>query len=90
VVSFTPWPLYLQGKSPGTHWIGGWVGPRAVLYIIIIIIIASFEAFTAMIFLVEVFWLVTPCSVVVGGGIMDLRNVGILPQHYTASQTRRT
>jgi hypothetical protein len=23
------------------------------------------------------------------GGCMDLRNVGILPQHYTASQTRR-
>jgi hypothetical protein len=20
-----------QGKSPGTHWIGGWVGPRTVL-----------------------------------------------------------
>jgi hypothetical protein len=20
-----------QGKSPGTHWIGGWVSPRAVL-----------------------------------------------------------
>jgi hypothetical protein len=31
VVSFTPWPLYLQGKSLGTHWIGGWVGARAVL-----------------------------------------------------------
>jgi hypothetical protein len=22
---------HLQAKSPGTHWIGGWVGPRAVL-----------------------------------------------------------
>jgi len=21
----------LQGKSPGTHWIGGWGSPRAVL-----------------------------------------------------------
>jgi hypothetical protein len=21
--------LYFQGKSPTTHWIGGWVGPRA-------------------------------------------------------------
>jgi hypothetical protein len=31
VVSFTPRPLYPQGKSPGTHWIGGWVGPRAIL-----------------------------------------------------------
>jgi hypothetical protein len=31
VVSFTPRPLYPQGKSPGTHWIGGWVGSRAVL-----------------------------------------------------------
>jgi hypothetical protein len=27
VVSFTPRPLYPQGP----HWIGGWVGPRAVL-----------------------------------------------------------
>jgi hypothetical protein len=31
VVSFTPRPLYSQGKTPGTHWIGGWVGPIAVL-----------------------------------------------------------
>jgi hypothetical protein len=31
VVRFTPRPLYPQGKSPGTHWIGGVVGPRAVL-----------------------------------------------------------
>jgi hypothetical protein len=39
---------------------------------------------------VEVFWVVTPCSVVVvypeDGGSMDLRNVGILQQHHTASQ----
>jgi hypothetical protein len=27
-VSFTHRPLYPKGKSP---WIGGWVGPRAVL-----------------------------------------------------------
>jgi hypothetical protein len=31
VVNFTPRPLYPQGKAPGTHWIGGWVGLRAVL-----------------------------------------------------------
>jgi hypothetical protein len=31
VVSCTPRPLYLQGKSPGTHWIGGWVGTRTIL-----------------------------------------------------------
>jgi hypothetical protein len=31
VVSFTPRPLYPQEKSPDTYWIGGWVGPRAVL-----------------------------------------------------------
>jgi hypothetical protein len=23
--------LYPRGKDPGTHWIGGWVGPRAGL-----------------------------------------------------------
>jgi hypothetical protein len=29
VVSFTPRPLYSQGKSHvGACWIGGWVGPR--------------------------------------------------------------
>jgi hypothetical protein len=28
VVSFTPRPFYPQGRSPGTHWIGGWVGFR--------------------------------------------------------------
>jgi hypothetical protein len=31
VVSFTPLPLYSRGKSPGTHLIGAWVGPRVVL-----------------------------------------------------------
>jgi hypothetical protein len=31
VVSFTLRPLYHQGKMPLNHWIGGWVGPRAVL-----------------------------------------------------------
>jgi hypothetical protein len=29
VVSLTPVPLCPRGKTPGTHWIGGWVGPRA-------------------------------------------------------------
>jgi hypothetical protein len=31
VVSFTPRPLYPQEKSLWYHWIGGWVGLRAVL-----------------------------------------------------------
>jgi hypothetical protein len=32
VIIFTPRPLYPQAESsPGTHWIGGWVGPRAGL-----------------------------------------------------------
>jgi len=27
-----PWPFYTAGKRvPGTHWIGGWVGPSAGL-----------------------------------------------------------
>jgi hypothetical protein len=30
VVSFTPRPLYPQGRTPSTYWIGSWVGPRAV------------------------------------------------------------
>jgi hypothetical protein len=30
-VSFTPWLLYLRERAPGTHWIGGWVDPRAGL-----------------------------------------------------------
>jgi hypothetical protein len=30
-LSFTLRPLYPQGKSPGPHWIEGWVGPRTVL-----------------------------------------------------------
>jgi hypothetical protein len=28
-MTFTPHPLYTWRKIPGTHWIGGWVGPRA-------------------------------------------------------------
>jgi hypothetical protein len=35
VVSFTPRPLYPQGKAPGTDWIGGWVGPEAVLDVVV-------------------------------------------------------
>jgi hypothetical protein len=31
VVSVTLRSLYSQGEAPGTHWIGGWVGPRAIL-----------------------------------------------------------
>jgi hypothetical protein len=31
MVSFTPRLLYSRGKSPSTHWIGGWVGHRAGL-----------------------------------------------------------
>jgi hypothetical protein len=31
VAGFTPRPLYLWGKNPRTHWIGGWVGPRVGL-----------------------------------------------------------
>jgi hypothetical protein len=31
-VSVTPWPRFTPGEgTPGTHWIGGWVGPRAGL-----------------------------------------------------------
>jgi hypothetical protein len=31
VVSSTPWPLYLRERTPRTHWLGGYVGPRAGL-----------------------------------------------------------
>jgi hypothetical protein len=32
VVSVTPRPLFTPGeRTPGTHWIGGWAGPRASL-----------------------------------------------------------
>jgi hypothetical protein len=31
VVSFTLQPLYPRERVPGIRWIGGWVGPRAVL-----------------------------------------------------------
>jgi hypothetical protein len=31
VISFTSRSLYPREGAPGTHWIGGWVGPRAVL-----------------------------------------------------------
>jgi hypothetical protein len=31
LVSFLPLPLYPRGKTPGTHWIRGWVGTRAGL-----------------------------------------------------------
>jgi hypothetical protein len=31
VVSFTSGRINPKERAPGTHWIGGWVGPRAVL-----------------------------------------------------------
>jgi hypothetical protein len=32
VVNFTPRPLYIpEERAPGTHWIGGWVGPKSGL-----------------------------------------------------------
>jgi hypothetical protein len=31
VVSFTPLPLYPRERAPGTHFMGGWVDPRAGL-----------------------------------------------------------
>jgi hypothetical protein len=31
MVGITPRPLFFQEKSPGIHWIGGWVGSRAGL-----------------------------------------------------------
>jgi hypothetical protein len=31
MVSFTTRPLYPRERAPSTHWIGGWVGSRAVL-----------------------------------------------------------
>jgi hypothetical protein len=31
VVSFNPPPLYPRERTPDTHWIGDWVGPRAGL-----------------------------------------------------------
>jgi hypothetical protein len=32
VFNATPWPLYSWKRRPGTHFIGGWAGPRAGLY----------------------------------------------------------
>jgi hypothetical protein len=32
VINFTPRPLYPEEWAPGTHWIGGWVGPVWTLW----------------------------------------------------------
>jgi len=34
VVSFMSQLLYSRRKSPDTHWIGGWVSPKASLYVV--------------------------------------------------------
>jgi len=49
-------------------------------------IICEFEAFTVVMFQVEVFWVVTQCSK--DGGTIVLWNIGILSNHYTASYPR--
>jgi hypothetical protein len=63
-------------EAPGTHWIGGWMGPRAGLDTVAKRETPSpcrdsnprsFSPIRNKIFLqVEVFWVATPCSVVVG------------------------
>jgi hypothetical protein len=65
-------------------------------------LLASFEVYKTVKIQVEILWGVTPCIVVVGYPSLickikpvyrlskELRNVGILPQHYTVSQPRRT
>jgi hypothetical protein len=53
---------------------------------------ARFEGYTEVKIHIELFWVVTPCVFVLEGqsaGNKVFPNVGILPQHYTASQTRR-
>jgi hypothetical protein len=35
VVSITPWLLYPRERASGTHWIGGWVGPRDILDVVV-------------------------------------------------------
>jgi hypothetical protein len=44
----------------------------------------------AVIFQVEVFWVVMPGSVVVGHQSQAVWTVGILPQHYISSQLTRS
>jgi len=43
VISFTPQPLYPRGRAPRTHRIAGWVGPRACLDIMVIILKLIFK-----------------------------------------------
>jgi hypothetical protein len=35
-VSFTPRPLHPQERVPGTYWIGGWMGPTSLIFILIL------------------------------------------------------
>jgi hypothetical protein len=49
-----------------------------------------YDVLTAVKIQIEVFCVMTPCSAVVFTLKIDLRNFGNLPQHYTASQPRRT
>jgi hypothetical protein len=42
------------------------ISERIFIFRVTKITLASFETFTAVMFQVEVFWIVTPCSVVVG------------------------
>jgi hypothetical protein len=66
------------------------------IYVTEISFYERYEVFTAAKIHVEVFWVVTPCSVVVAYKhfrgpaasifTLGLWNCGILPQHYTASQ----
>jgi hypothetical protein len=74
VVSFTPRLIYPRERSPGTHWIRGWVSPRA----------SGGEEEIPRHCRES-----NPGSSFENGGSMNLWNVGILPLHYPVSQPRR-
>jgi hypothetical protein len=86
--SFTP-----RETSPGTHWIGGWVGPRAVLDAVVKRKFPSprresnpyWGLNVHVLNMNSVYTLLNPED----GGSTDHRNTGIPPEHYTTLQHRR-
>jgi hypothetical protein len=73
---------YPEGNAPVTHRTRGSVGLRTCLEAVAnkISHVVSFKSFTAVMFQVDVFWVVTPSSVVVGylcfGGLCCLHLQG--------------
>jgi len=82
IILFRHWQEKCEGRSPYIH------ASKKKKKFSSSLACARFDIFTAVKFQVRVFWVLTSLNDVVTASILVLRNIGILSQHYTASEPR--